>query len=302
MTTPEGMKSVPPEVEGSTPLTFMESIERRQDAGLYICFGLDPNLKSYEAYLDLPKLDYDDPNGELSDFLLQRNTEYVDAVARFAAVFKPNSGFFERYGLAGVSALEKLVASIHKSYPEIPVIGDVKRGDLANTQEAYAEAAYDRTGFDAATVNPYMSTDAVEPFSKYENKGTYLLVRTSNTSASKTQDAVMADGRPYWQHMADLAVEWNAKGNIGIVVGATNPQELVIAREIVGPDMQILAPGVGSQGATVEDVFFKGNDRVVANVSRSNLYPKLEPGEDYISAVVRVAKNLHEDIQAQRAA
>lgn len=296
-------QGVPQELEAPQP-NFMEMLERRQDQGFNICFGIDPDLERYKALFDLPTMDLQDPDGELSTFLLDRAIEYVDATAEFAAVYKPNSAFFEQYGAAGMAALEIIVDVIHEKHPEIPVIGDVKRGDIGNTQEAYARAAFEVTDFDAATVNPYMSGDAVLPFAKYPDKGTYILVRTSNEDAAKTQDVIIQDGRPYWQHIAELAVkEWNGNNNIGIVVGATRPEELTQVREIVGSEMQILAPGIGSQGGDIEKtVKAVGNNRFVANVSRSHLYPKLEEGESYQDGVRRVSQKLHEDILAAKAA
>lgn len=292
------------EIEGTPLSRFNEMLERRQDQGLNICFGIDPDLDRYKKSFELPSMDIDQPDGELSNFIYDRAMEYVGATAEYAAVYKPNSAFFEQYGAAGTSALHKVVASIHEIHPEVPVIGDVKRGDIGNTQEAYARAAFEVTNFDAATVNPYMSGDAVLPFAKYKDKGTFVLVRTSNPDAAKTQDVLLEDGRPYWQHVAELTVkEWNDNKNIGIVVGATNPSQLAEVREIVGPDMQILAPGIGTQGGEIEKVVKAiGNNRFVANVSRSHLYPDLEEGESYVDAVRRVSKKLHEQIQEAKAA
>lgn len=293
---------IPQEIEGTPLRRFNEMLERRQEEGLFICFGLDPDLKRYGEYFELPEMDTDDPNGELSDFLYVRGMEYVEATSEFAAVYKPNAGFYEQYGLAGVGALHNIVNDIKEDHPEIPVIGDVKRGDIGNTQEAYARAAFKDYGFDAATVNGYIGEDAVKPFTDYEEKGTYVLVRTSNPSAAETQNRIMDDGKPYWKHIAELvAKKWNEKGNVSIVIGATNPQELSEVREIVGPKMQILAPGVGTQGGSVKDVVAAGNDRFVINVSRSHLYPKLQEGETLQDAIKRVSQDLHDEITEERA-
>lgn len=295
---------VPQEIEGTSSSRFNEMLERRQDQGFNICFGIDPDLERYKKSFQLPEMDITNPDGQLANFLYDRAMEYVGATAEYAAVYKPNSGFFEQYGAAGMQALDRIVASIHETHPEVPVIGDLKRGDIGNTQEAYARAAFEVTNFDAATVNPYMSGDAVLPFAKYKDQGTFVLVRTSNPDAAKTQDVKMEDGRPYWQHIAELTVkEWNGNNNIGIVVGATNPAELSEVREIVGPDMQILAPGIGTQGGEIEKVVKAiGNNRFVANVSRSHLYPDFQEGETYVDAVKRVSQKLHEQIQQAKAA
>lgn len=295
---------VPQEIEGTSSSRFNEMLERRQDQGFNICFGIDPDLARYKKSFELPEMDVNIPDGQLGNFLYDRAMDYVGATAEYAAVYKPNSGFFEQYGIAGMRALDRIVATIHEQHPEVPIIGDVKRGDIGNTQEAYARAAFDVANFDAATVNPYMSDDAVLPFAKYEDKGTFVLIRTSNDAAAKTQDIKMEDGKPYWQHIAQMAAnEWNTNNNIGIVVGATKPEELSQVREIVGPDMQILAPGIGTQGGQIEPVVKAiGNNRFVANVSRSHLYPDLEEGETYRDAVRRVSKDLHEKIQQAKAA
>jgi orotidine-5'-phosphate decarboxylase len=295
---------IPQEIEGVPTNRFNEMLEARQDQGFNICFGIDPDLDRYKKSFDLPEMDMNNPDGQLASFLYDRAMEYVDATAEFAAVYKPNSAFFEQYGAAGTTALHKIVSSVHEQHPEVPIIGDVKRGDIGNTQEAYARAAFEVTSFDAATVNPYMSGDAVLPFAKYKDKGTFVLVRTSNPDAAKTQDILLENGKPYWQHIAQMAVnEWNENKNIGIVMGATNPEQLSQVREIVGPDMQILTPGIGTQGGEIEKVVKAiGNNRFVANVSRSHLYPDLQEGEEYVDAVRRVSKKLHNQIQEAKAA
>jgi len=297
-------QGVPESVEKSQGSNFCEMLERRQDAGFNICFGIDPNLEAYKKYFGMPAMDLDKPEGELSTFLYGRAIDYVGATSEVAAVYKPNSAFFEQYGAAGTAALHRLVGAIHERYPEIPVIGDVKRGDIGYTQEAYAKAAYEVTNFDAATVSPYMSGDAVLPFAKYKERGTYVLVRTSNPDAAKTQDILMEDGRPYWKHIAELTVkDWNENNNIGIVMGATNPDLFAQVREIVGPDMQILAPGIGTQGGDIEKVVkAMGGNRFVANVSRSHMYPDVADGETYVDAIARVSGDLQQKIQAAKAA
>jgi len=306
MTGPEGLQPdiqqrVSLEIEGNTVSNFNEMLESRQDQGFNICFGIDPDLERYKKSFELPEMDKWIHNGKLSNFIHDRVMEYVGATAEFAAVYKPNSAFFEQYGPAGMWALDRIVDNIKQEYPEIPIIGDVKRGDIGNTQEAYARAAFEVTNFDAATVNPYMSGDAVLPFAKYKDRGTFVLVRTSNPDAAKTQDVVMQDGKPYWQHIAELAAtEWNGNNNISIVIGATNSEELLTVRGIVGPDMQILAPGVGTQGGSVKDVVAAGNNKFVINVSRSHLYPDILEGESYVEAIKRKSQELHDEITKEK--
>ena len=246
-----------------------------------LCVGLDPN----------PRLM---PPGVT---VAQFNRAIIDATRDLVCAYKPNLAFYEAAGLEGLRALEQTLAHIP---PDIPTIGDAKRGDIGNTAREYARALYDYFGFDAATVSPYLGFDSVEPFISYADKGVFILCRTSNPSAKDFQD-LQVDGRPLYEHVADKAREWNANGNIGLVVGATYPDELGRIRELC-PAMSLLVPGIGAQGGDLPTVVRRGTDKsgtnVIINVSRKVLYASHE--SDFAGAARAAAGALRDEINEHR--
>ena len=197
--------------------------------------------------------------------------------------YKPNLAFYEQYGEEGHSALRRILAAI----PEhIPVIADAKRGDIGHTAEAYARAIFDELGFDASTVNPYGGRDTVEPFTSYEEKGVFVWCRSSNPGAADIQDLpVGSDGTPLYQVVAKLAKEWNTNGNVGLVCGATYPEQLAVLRGLC-PEMPFLVPGVGAQAGELEASVRAGVDAggagIIVNASRAVIYAST--GDDVAEA------------------
>jgi uridine monophosphate synthetase len=172
-----------------------------------------------------------------------------------AAAFKPNAAFFEVFGPAGFQALKEVIAAVQK---DIPVILDAKRGDIASTAKAYAQAAFEVLGADAVTINPYLGYDALEPFLVSSENAVFMLCKTSNPGAADFQDLLVKLGHrsegqpvpsevPLYLKVAKMGQAWNTKGNLGLVVGATQPQSLTLIRQ-EAPHLWILAPGVGTQG------------------------------------------------------
>jgi orotidine 5'-phosphate decarboxylase subfamily 2 len=185
----------------------------------------------------------------------------IEIAAPAAAAVKPNLAFFEAFGSDGLAALERLRASIPS---EIPVVMDAKRGDIGSTAARQAEALFDRLGADAITVNPYLGEEAVLPLLERTDRYAYLLCRTSNPGAAELQSlAVAADpesGRPaepLYARVARLATHWGPGGTVGLVVGATAPEELAEIRSIA-PGLAFLVPGVGAQGGEVAPVLASG--------------------------------------------
>ena len=222
-----------------------------------LCVGLDPDPRRL-------------PDGvDLRDFLFS----IVDATSDLVASYKPNAAFFEREGVAGYKLLQDLIEII----PEhIPVILDAKRGDIGHTAAAYAEAVFDYMKADAITVNPYLGTDSIRPFLDRSEKGIFVLCKTSNASAGEFQDLLVGDENiPLYLRVAELANEWNEHSNVGLVVGATYPEEAARIRA-TAPDLQFLVPGVGAQAgdlAAVIDASIDGNgEGFVINSSRGVLY------------------------------
>lgn len=222
--------------------TFFTFLERRvDDCSSLLCVGLDPHVSDLRA-----------PTADAAlDFCLN----LVKQTAPYAAAFKPNAAFFEAFGAEGWTALGRVIEAVHEASArigsKIPVILDAKRGDIASTAEAYAISAYETLRADCLTLSPYLGLDSVEPFMKDPEKGIFLLCKTSNRGSGDLQDLALADGKPLYLHVAQLAEQWNVNNNVGIVVGATHPQTMAQIRA-AAPHLWFLAPGVGAQGADLE--------------------------------------------------
>jgi orotidine-5'-phosphate decarboxylase len=250
-----------------------------------VCVGLDP---------DPALMPIEDP--------VEFCKNIIEATSDLVCAYKPNLAFFEAMGARGWDVLTEILATIP---PDVPIIGDAKRGDIGNTSAAYAHALFDLLRCDAATVNPYGGTDAVEPFVEYADKGIIVWCRSSNPSAREFQDLVVSeDGieKPFWQAVALKAREWNRKhGNVGLVMGATYPAQLQEARELC-PDMPILVPGIGSQEGALEDSVKAGidgrNAGMIVNASRSILYASRD--NDYALGARAAAAQLREHINRYR--
>lgn len=195
------------------------------------------------------------------------NKKLVDQTHDLVCTYKPNSAFYEAEGSEGIDKLKRICEYIQKTYPEIPVILDFKRGDIGNTNEAYAKYAFEYLQADAVTLHPYQGLGALSAFEKYEDRGLFVLCKTSNPEGVEWQDRILDNGECVWQEMARAVVKRDGgRGQWGIVFGATYPEELGKVREIVG-DMVVLVPGVGAQGGSVGDVIKSGRE-VIINVSR----------------------------------
>lgn len=191
------------------------------------------------------------------------NRAIVDATKDLVCAYKPNIAFYEALGLEGLEALRDTVAHIRKVAPDVVLLCDAKRGDIDSTSAKYAEAIFDYWGFDAVTVNGYMGEDSLLPFFNYADKGVFVLCRTSNPGAHEFQDITISPNAsevavdnseqkmPLYEWMAIRSSEWNTNGNIGLVMGATSPDQLrAVRRRCSG--MPILIPGIGAQGGELE--------------------------------------------------
>jgi orotidine-5'-phosphate decarboxylase len=225
------------------------------------------------------------------------NKGIIDATTDLVCAYKPNLAFYEAQGEKGLEALYKTVQYVPKS---IPIIGDAKRGDIGNTSEAYAKALFNQLGFDAATINPYLGFDAVEPFLKNKDKFIFILCRTSNEGAADFQSLLCEfEGKklPLYEVVALKASQWNTDCNIGLVVGATYPDELKTIRQ-AHPDMVILIPGVGTQGGDLNLAVHYGVDKylrgIIINSARQIIYASRGP--DFALAARRAAMSLRDGI------
>jgi orotidine-5'-phosphate decarboxylase len=222
----------------------------------------------------------------------------IEATEELVCAYKPNLAFFEALGIGG---MQTLLEALTRVPPHIPVIADGKRGDIASTSRFYAHALFDVYDFDAATVNPYGGRDAVEPFLEYADRGVFVWCRSSNPGAADLQDRALADGRLMYEAVAEAARGWNVYGNVGLVVGATWPQELERVRAIC-PEMTILLPGVGRQEGDLAAALRAGLDAegggLIVNSSRQVLYAST--GDDFAGAATRAALALRDEINRQR--
>lgn len=225
------------------------------------------------------------------------NREIIEATKDLVCAYKPNLGFYEAQGIEGLQALKRTVDYIPDS---IPVIADAKRGDIGNTAKGYAKAIFELYQFDAVTVNPYLGLDAVEPFTSYSDKGVFILCRTSNPGAvdfQSLQCEVDDAKHPLYEIVAVKAGELNTHGNVGLVVGATYPEELKTVRGIQ-PDMPFLIPGIGAQGGDLESTVHYGVDakgeKAVISSSRQILYASRE--KDFAEAARKAALETREKI------
>jgi orotidine-5'-phosphate decarboxylase len=225
--------------------------------------------------------------------VLQFNKAIIDSTCDLVCAYKPNLAFYEALGTEGLTILEKTVKYVPG---DIPVIADAKRGDIGNTARAYAKALFSVLAFDAATVNPYLGFDSLEPFINYQDKGVFILCRTSNRGATDFQD-LHTNGLPLYEAVAQKAQEWNIHGNIGLVVGATYPEELKRVRSIC-PEMPLLIPGIGAQGGDLASAVGYGVDargeKAIINVSRQILYASKE--KDFARAARNVAEKTRNQI------
>jgi uridine monophosphate synthetase len=224
--------------------SFFDILEERvREVDSLLCVGLDPHPA------DLPGPTSAPAHRRMLEFCLR----LIEATHPMAAAFKPNAAFFEAEGPKGIDALGQVIAAVPAG---IPVILDAKRGDIASTAMAYARAAFETLGAHALTVNPYLGWDAVEPFIEEPARGAFMLCKTSNPGAADLQDLLVVGDDPgvqlhLYEKAALLARKWNSRNNLGLVVGATYPEEMRRVRALA-PELWILAPGVGAQGGDLQ--------------------------------------------------
>ena len=278
-------------------MSFRARLDARWDKGLFVCVGLDPVWDRLPVAITAPAGPAPSRAARaagLADFC----KAIVDATAPFACAFKPNAAFFEAEGAPGSEALETVVRHIRAVAPDVPVIYDAKRGDIGSTNQGYADHAFDQLEADAITVHPYLGQEALQPFLGRRDKGTIVLVRTSNPGGGEFQDLAVG-GEPLYRVVARrVAEQWNGQGNCAVVVGATYPEEMAAVRAIVG-DMPILIPGIGAQGGDLRRTVEAGRDArgrgMIISASRSILYAS--KGSDFAEAAAAEAERLTREIQ-----
>jgi orotidine-5'-phosphate decarboxylase len=257
-----------------------------------LCVGIDPRVEM------LPKL-YRDfaPAVAFERF----GVKVLQLVRPFCRIVKPQAAFFELFGAEGMKAMAAVLATA-KEMGFVTIL-DAKRGDIASTATAYAQAAFGPTwDADSLTVNPYLGQDAIEPFlteARKSARGVFVLVRTSNPGAGLFQDR-MCEGQPLYRHVANEVVKWNAgQGDVGAVVGATHPKELAELRAAM-PDVWFLVPGYGAQGGTAADVkaaYRSDGSGAVVNSSRGVVFPFHPNDVDWEAKIRDAAKRAQAELR-----
>ncbi|MBI5022377.1 MAG: orotidine-5'-phosphate decarboxylase [Ignavibacteriales bacterium] len=242
-------------------MRFLEKLKFIQNKNKsLLCIGLDTDVSKIPTLLQ-----------STNNPQLEFNRHIIEATSDFACAYKLNLAFYESAGERGYETIHKTLELIPK---EIITIADGKRGDIGNTAEQYAKIIFDDWKFDSATVNPYMGKDSIEPFIKDENHCAFILAITSNPGSHDFQ-YLDVNGRPLYEHVVAKATGWNVKKNIGLVAGATHPDELKRIREMI-PEMPLLIPGIGAQKGDMEATIRNGCDKngllALINVSRGIIF------------------------------
>lgn len=265
-------------------MTRAELIKEIRTKKTFLCVGLDPDVDKIPKFL----LEEDDP-------IFTFCRDIVDATADHCVAFKPNTAFFEAYGLSGISSMEKTIKYIKENYPSHFLIADAKRGDIGNTSTMYARAFFKRLHADAITVAPYMGKDSVKPFLDFENKWAIVLALTSNEGSNDFQ-MLQANGNELYKEVLKTTASWGTENNLMFVVGATKADMLSDIRAIV-PNHFLLVPGVGAQGGSLEEVCKYGLTKdigLLINASRSIIYAS--NGTDFAEAAAKEAQKVAKEM------
>tara|TARA_R110002049_G_scaffold18326_8_gene70231 strand:+ start:3981 stop:4799 length:819 start_codon:yes stop_codon:yes gene_type:complete len=256
---------------------LVEQIRKKES---FLCIGLDTDLDKIPKHL----LKEEDP-------IFAFNKAIIDATHHLCVAYKPNTAFYEAYGIKGWQALEKTINYLNSQYPEIFTIADAKRGDIGNTSTRYAKAFFEDLGFDSVTIAPYMGRDSVEPFLAFKDKHTILLALTSNMGAFDFQTK-MVDGHELYKEVLEVSKFYENSENLMYVVGATKATFLMEIRKII-PESFLLVPGVGAQGGSLSEVCKYGmskNVGLLVNSSRGIIYASDQ--FDFAQASAEKAKEL----------
>lgn len=300
----------------NTTPSFTHTLRQRwQAADSMLCVGLDPDPARIPAHL-----------GTGPEAIDRFCRDIIAATADTVCAFKPQIAYFAAQGAEDV--LAGLIAHIHAKHPGIPVILDAKRGDIGSTARQYGVEAFDRFKADALTLSPFMGFDSIEPYFEWAGRGLILLCRTSNPGGNDLQalsvlpagdtagaplgaqpprkpaSGTTPDAQPekLYEHLARLAAgPWNVNGELGLVVGATFPDELARVRALA-PRLPLLVPGVGAQGGDVNATVRAGLDAdgygLVINSSRAILYAG--KGTDFADQARKAAVATRDAIRAAR--
>ncbi len=233
----------------------------------YLCIGLDPVVDNMPLVFQ-----------KKAKPLFEFGRAIIDATYDLVVAYKPNSAFYEAWGMAGIEELKMICDYAKTNYSQVKLILDAKRGDIGHTNEAYGRFAFEFLRVDAMTLHPYLGKEAVQVLINRRDKFFFILSKTSNPGSGEFQDLEMKNGRKLYEEVAlRVANEWNDNGNCGLVVGATYPDEVAHIRKLVGDGLVLLTPGVGKQGGNLKQVLKAGRDKagrsIIVPISRSIIYP-----------------------------
>ncbi|MDP3681362.1 MAG: orotidine-5'-phosphate decarboxylase [Flavobacterium sp.] len=277
-------------------MTTQQLIDQIRIKKSFLAVGLDVDLNKIPQHL----LALEDP-------IFEFNKAIIDATHDLAVAYKPNTAFYEAYGIKGWMSLQKTINYINSTYPDIFTIADAKRGDIGNTSSMYAKAFFEDLNFDSVTVAPYMGKDSVEPFLAFENKHTIMLVLTSNEGAFDFQtlnvdgtrgEAERSGAKELYKQVLETSKTWKNSENLMYVVGATKAEYFTEIRKIV-PDSFLLVPGVGAQGGSLSEVCKYGmnaNVGLLINSSRAIIYAS--NGTDFVEKAREEALKMQQEMSA----
>jgi orotidine-5'-phosphate decarboxylase len=269
-----------------TTMTTQQLIDQIKIKKSFLCVGLDVDLNKIPPHLL-----------ELEDPIFEFNKAIIDATHDLAVSYKPNTAFYEAYGIKGWISLQKTINYLNEKYPSVFTIADAKRGDIGNTSSMYAKAFFEDLNFDSVTVAPYMGKDSVEPFLAFENKHTIMLALTSNEGAFDFQ-TLNVGGKELYKQVLETSKTWKNSKNLMYVVGATKAEYFTEIRKIV-PDSFLLVPGVGAQGGSLSEVCKYGmnsNVGLLINSSRAIIYAS--NGVDFAEKAREEAQKMQTEMAA----
>ena len=266
-------------------MTTQQLVTQIRKKKSFLCIGLDVDLNKIPTHL----LKLEDP-------IFEFNKAIINATHHLCVAYKPNTAFYEAYGIKGWKSLEKTINYLNENYPEIFTIADAKRGDIGNTSTMYAKAFFEDLAFDSVTVAPYMGKDSVEPFLAFKDKHTIMLALTSNQGAFDFQTKNV-DGQELYKEVLETSKSWKNSENLMYVVGATKAEYFKEIRKII-PNSFLLVPGVGAQGGNLQDVCKYGmseNIGLLINSSRGIIYASNQ--EDFDKAAAEKASELQKEME-----
>jgi len=258
--------------------------------------GIDPDISKIPQEVWTKVSDRENASVGLDYFCM----EVVKSTSELVCGYKIQPAFFTSLGEAGERSLKNVLEFILRQYPDIPIIMDGKFSDISNTIAQYVRKVFDYLKADAVLVNPLMGSETVLPFAERTNKGVFVLCKTSNSSATEVLDLRTESGKPVWKHLVELALEkWNANGNIGVVLSANAPKDLIGIRQVIG-EAPILLAGVGAQGGNLAESLPHLIDRsgygFFVPSSRGVIFAASNENEPFSLAVERAARKLRDEI------